>query len=386
MLHSVFRGCLLYSASRTQRVVSLSSAEADFYACSSGAADSLLLARLLSWLSGKETKIYLYTDSSGARGILQRKGVGRLRHLSCRILWLQNLIGVGIIKLSAVSGSTNPADIGTKRLTANRLRSLMSLLGLFNMSTNTVEGSDDPGRIFSRRQNVRTLISALGLLQLQGCSDENFDSSSSWRLVSTLVLGFLILLPFVMMKFTCRRRPVPQATAEPAPEPVPLWEGIHEEDIPTFETTADVPEPFQQWSPEALIFFMLNRCQRRHDDAQTAERRVLYLQRIALLRDLLRDLQNATTAQRLQASHLVMTMTDISEDEASPLHGANETERNAAIRHSADALESEDSDTETASQRLRRYFASEMEEISDPEEWNALHFPGSPMSERAEDT
>lgn len=34
------------------------------------------------------TKIHLYTDSSGARGILQRKGVGRLRHLSCRILFL----------------------------------------------------------------------------------------------------------------------------------------------------------------------------------------------------------------------------------------------------------------------------------------------------------
>ena len=146
------------------------------------------------------------------------------------------------------------------------------------------------------------------------------------------------------------------------------------------------PEPFQQWSPEALTVFMLNRCQRRHDDAQTAERRVLYLQRIALLRDLLRDLQNATTAQRLQASHLVMNMTDISEDETSLLHGANETERNAAIRHSADALESEDSDTETASQRLRRYFASELEKISDPEDWNALHFRGSPMSESAEHT
>ena len=160
-----FGGCLLYSASRTQRIVSLSSAEAEVYACSSGAADSLLLARLLSWLSGKKTKIHLYTDSTGARGILQRKGVGRLRHLSCRILWLQSLVGVGIIKLSAVSGNTNPADIGTKRLTANRLRSLMSLLGLFNMSTNTVEGSDDPGRMFSKRQSVRTLISALGLLQ-----------------------------------------------------------------------------------------------------------------------------------------------------------------------------------------------------------------------------
>ena len=50
-----------------------------------------------------------------------------------------------------------------------------------------------------------------------------------------------------------------------------------------------------------------------------------------LLRDLLRDLQNATAAQRLQFSRLVMSMSDISADEASPLHGANEVERNAAI-------------------------------------------------------
>ena len=121
------------------------------------AVDSLLLERLLSWFSGRETKIHLYTDRSGARGILQRKGVGRLRHLSCRILWLQNLIGVGAIKLSAVSGSTNPADIGTKRLTANRLRSLMSLLGLYNMSTKTVEGSVDPGTHF-HQEAERTCI------------------------------------------------------------------------------------------------------------------------------------------------------------------------------------------------------------------------------------
>eukprot|EP00435_Cladocopium_sp_Y103_P051733 s1374_g16.t1 len=67
--------CLLYSASRAQRVVSLSSAEAEVYACSSGASDAILLARLVTWLTGKQTTIHLYTDSSGARGILQRKGV-----------------------------------------------------------------------------------------------------------------------------------------------------------------------------------------------------------------------------------------------------------------------------------------------------------------------
>ena len=46
-----FGGCLLYSASRAQRIVSLSSAEAEVYACSSDASDAILLARLLSWLT-----------------------------------------------------------------------------------------------------------------------------------------------------------------------------------------------------------------------------------------------------------------------------------------------------------------------------------------------
>ena len=55
-----FGGCMIFSASRTQKVVSLCSAEAE-------------------GLTGRRTWIYvccLYTDSSGARGILQRQGVG----------------------------------------------------------------------------------------------------------------------------------------------------------------------------------------------------------------------------------------------------------------------------------------------------------------------
>ena len=123
---------MIFSASRTQKVVSLSSAEAEVYACSSGSSDSILLARLLTWLTGRRTWIYVYTDSSGARGILQRQGVGRLRHLSCRVLWLQALIASGTIRLCSVSGHVNPADIGTKRLSAARLRSLMAVLGLYN--------------------------------------------------------------------------------------------------------------------------------------------------------------------------------------------------------------------------------------------------------------
>eukprot|EP00435_Cladocopium_sp_Y103_P074635 s6_g50.t1 len=132
-----YGSCLLYSAFRTQKVVSVSSAEV--YACSGGASDSILLARLLGWLTGRKTWIYIYTDSSGAKGILQRQGVGRLRHLTCRILWLQNLISAGTIRLCSVSGQVNLADIGTKRLSAARLRSLMTVLGLYNRTVTILE-------------------------------------------------------------------------------------------------------------------------------------------------------------------------------------------------------------------------------------------------------
>jgi len=48
---TIFLGnCLLYSSSRTQKLVSLSSAEAEVYACSSGASDGLLLAGIISWM------------------------------------------------------------------------------------------------------------------------------------------------------------------------------------------------------------------------------------------------------------------------------------------------------------------------------------------------
>ena len=100
-----FGNCLLYSSSRTQKLVSLSSAEAEVYACSSGASDGLLLSGIISWMTNSRVKIYLLTDSSGPRGILQRQGVGRVRHLSCRVLWLQEYINSGQIKLSTVAGS-----------------------------------------------------------------------------------------------------------------------------------------------------------------------------------------------------------------------------------------------------------------------------------------
>ena len=67
-------------------------------------------------------------DSAAARGILARQGVARIRHLSCRILWLQQLVKqrgkvVPTVDgdpelfhvVSGVSGSNNISHLGTKR-------------------------------------------------------------------------------------------------------------------------------------------------------------------------------------------------------------------------------------------------------------------------------
>ena len=96
---------------------------------------------------------FAYRQFRGKRDT-QRQGVGRVRYLSCRILWLQQLISDGVIRLGVVAGSTNPADIGTKRLPNGRLRSLMFLPGMYNVSSGALEGADDPGNVFRKKKHL----------------------------------------------------------------------------------------------------------------------------------------------------------------------------------------------------------------------------------------
>eukprot|EP00435_Cladocopium_sp_Y103_P063993 s60_g25.t1 len=153
-------GRLLFSSSRAQKLVSLSSAEAEVYSCSSGASDAIMLARLIAWMTGFEVTIHLHTDRPGARGILQSQGVGRVRHLSCPMLWLQDLIGSGQIKLATVSGAVTPADIGTKRRPCNRCKSLLCMIGLFDVARGSLEGTDDPGNVLRKRRNLMTILAS----------------------------------------------------------------------------------------------------------------------------------------------------------------------------------------------------------------------------------
>ena len=61
-----------------------------------------------------------------AKSIAERLGVGKVRHLDVRWLWLQQEVRRGVIELEKVKGTENIADVGTKPLSVSEMRSLLA--------------------------------------------------------------------------------------------------------------------------------------------------------------------------------------------------------------------------------------------------------------------
>ena len=76
------------------------------------------IQQILAWL-GDPRRLELFSDSSAARSILSRMGVGKVRNLQVKLLWVQRLVNTGQVLVSKVLGTENVADIGTKPLSAS---------------------------------------------------------------------------------------------------------------------------------------------------------------------------------------------------------------------------------------------------------------------------
>ena len=125
-------GNMLFSSSRTQRVVALSSGEAELLSSASSICDALLIRELLEFMDFGRVKIFHHIDASAAKAMLERSGVGKVRHLSCRILWCQQLIKSGEVALLKISTTFNPSDLGTKGLSRARTLMLMCILRVWD--------------------------------------------------------------------------------------------------------------------------------------------------------------------------------------------------------------------------------------------------------------
>ena len=120
---------LLKSWSSTQGLVSLSSGEAEFYGVTKAAGIGLGFQSLLRDL-GIDMPLRVWTDSTATIGICGRRGLGKLRHIDTRSLWLQQKLRDGGVELWKVRGEVNPADVFTKHLSSEeRVASLCRLFG-----------------------------------------------------------------------------------------------------------------------------------------------------------------------------------------------------------------------------------------------------------------
>jgi hypothetical protein len=122
-----------YSAfARRQGVVSTSSGTAEFYGASAVAMDGKVVWGLFQWL-GYEVECSLYTDSSAAKAMILRDGVGKVKHLDVRALWIQQERHNGL-RTRKVAGERNPADLGTKAHPAARFVELRNMVMLADCS------------------------------------------------------------------------------------------------------------------------------------------------------------------------------------------------------------------------------------------------------------
>ena len=118
--------------SSTQGAFALSSAEAELYAMVEGATRArgmITLAGELGFTS-LGSIITLGTDSSAAKSFVNRRGVGRMRHLAIRDLWLQREIREGRLETVKVLGTENPADLMTKALSLRDIGTRLKALSM----------------------------------------------------------------------------------------------------------------------------------------------------------------------------------------------------------------------------------------------------------------
>ena len=81
-------GACLKSYSKTQGTIAQSSAESELIAVVKAACEAIGSVALADDL-GIKLRVRLHIDAAAALGILERQGVGRVRHLDIDVLWLQ---------------------------------------------------------------------------------------------------------------------------------------------------------------------------------------------------------------------------------------------------------------------------------------------------------
>ena len=141
-VHIYHGGHLIESSTSSQHVVSLSTAESEFYGIVRGAASGIQLREAFTRL-GFTVQVRVLSDSSAARAMTARTGSGRVKHVETRFLWVQDRVRKKQFSVGCIDTSPKTADLGTKFHSGDRLQDLMRrcLLWLASSSRRRYQGN-----------------------------------------------------------------------------------------------------------------------------------------------------------------------------------------------------------------------------------------------------
>ena len=83
-------------------MVSLSSCESELHAMVSTLSDGIFLRRCLQFVCICEVNHIMYTDSSSGKQLVMRQGTGKVKHVSGKILWIQDALREGVFDLNQI--------------------------------------------------------------------------------------------------------------------------------------------------------------------------------------------------------------------------------------------------------------------------------------------
>ena len=165
----------------TQGSPAMSSAEAEGHALGSGACEGLFICAVVKELR-IELNLALHSDSTATISQHTKMGLGLMKHVELRFLFVKDLLKRERLTQCKISGTENPADLGNKVLDGKSHRYLCSTIGLgpANQAVEEIKGhkrnpqSSGSVGLLKVRKGLRTLG-----LRLAQWAQENSTSINS---------------------------------------------------------------------------------------------------------------------------------------------------------------------------------------------------------------
>ena len=96
-------GNLIHHWSKTQQTVALSSGEAEMNASVKAISEGFGVTELLKEIGINDVRMIVCTDSSACKGMILRRGSGKVKHLTTKQLWVQGAVRAHEIEIQTYS-------------------------------------------------------------------------------------------------------------------------------------------------------------------------------------------------------------------------------------------------------------------------------------------